>query len=180
MSSSIVAKRYAKALLESVESDELLDPVKEELSEIAGLFEEEKVLKTYVLGSITSTEDKLKFLNRLLEKLDVHEMMKKFIILLLKNDRLDILREIHSAFSNLLDEKRNIMRINLTSAHELREKHKDKIINTLSEMTGKKIKLDCKVNEELIGGFILEIDGKVYNTSLLRQMELMKKRLLSN
>ncbi len=180
MSSNIVAERYAKALVESADSDDLLDDLKEELSEIVRIFEEEKVLRTYVLGSITSTAEKLEFLNRLLEKLGVHSVMKRFLVLLLKNDRLDILEEIYKAFSHLLDEKRNFMRVNLTSGSEIEEEQKNRIINTLSDMTGKKIKLDYEVNPDLLGGFILEIDGKVYNTTLLRQMELMKRRLLSN
>lgn len=48
-----------------------------------------------------------------------------------------------------------------------------------SQVTRKHIELVPEVNPELIGGFVLEFDDKMYDASVLHQLETMRKQLIN-
>ncbi|MEA4919566.1 MAG: F0F1 ATP synthase subunit delta [Clostridiaceae bacterium] len=47
-----------------------------------------------------------------------------------------------------------------------------------SKMLGDKVVFDIKKNDELIGGFMAMVDGKVYDASILAQMKDIQRYML--
>ena len=54
----------------------------------------------------------------------------------------------------------------------------DRARRALEKMTGRKIRLECKVDPELLGGAVTRVGSKVYDGSLRTQLEQLKRRLV--
>ena len=88
----------------------------------------------------------------------------------------DILMEIAVQYIKIYKEFNNILPTTLTSAIKLDTGTRDKIVQLLGERANAKIELSEEVDEEIIGGFILEFEDKQYDASISNQLNL----LLSN
>ena len=58
---------------------------------------------------------------------------------------------------------------------------KNSFIQKIKAVTAiKNIEIETKVNENLIGGFMLEMDGKLIDASILRGIKDVKKQFANN
>ena len=51
------------------------------------------------------------------------------------------------------------------------------LCDELKKKLGKDIDFDYKIDNSIIGGFIINIDGKVYDNSIKTQLERLKKHI---
>ncbi len=82
-------------------------------------------------------------------------------------------------YERLYCEENGILAVTATSAVELSEEQKSRLIAKLSEKTGKRILLNCKVDKTCLGGIRLEYAGKRFDASVKNKLEALKKSLMS-
>ena len=82
-------------------------------------------------------------------------------------------------YEKLYCEANGILAVTATSAVELSESQKQRLIQKLSEKTGSKILLTCKADKACLGGIRLEYGGKRFDASVKNKLEAMKKSLMS-
>ncbi|MBF1203554.1 MAG: ATP synthase F1 subunit delta, partial [Fusobacterium periodonticum] len=58
---------------------------------------------------------------------------------------------------------------------ELSEEQRTKLINKLSQKTGKEINLEVKVDKSILGGGIIKIGDKIIDGSIRRELDNWKK-----
>ena len=63
----------------------------------------------------------------------------------------------------------------MTSAVELTEGEKAKLIEKLSQKLGRTIHLECAVDPSLLGGLVVNVDGKVIDGSLRSKLQEIKE-----
>jgi F-type H+-transporting ATPase subunit delta len=105
-----------------------------------------------------------------------------FFSIVLKKGREEFLPEIAEEFLKEYKEHKGITTVNLTTASELNDKTLAQIKNKLlgSDITLEKIELIHKIDENLLGGFVVEVEDKLYDASAARKIEEFKKSLLDN
>ena len=88
-----------------------------------------------------------------------------FIRILLENHRLILLPEIAAIFEMMRAEAEKIVDVVVTSAFDLSESQKQKITTALKVRIQREIRLDCKVDPELLGGVVIRAGDRVIDGS---------------
>jgi F-type H+-transporting ATPase subunit delta len=102
------------------------------------------------------------------EKFD--EAGRNFIKLLAENGRLAILPEIAAIFETLRAEAEKTIHAELTAAFALSEEQREKIAAALKGRLKRDVKLECVVDEALIGGAIIRAGDLIIDGSAKGQL----------
>lgn len=178
MIKDIVARRYARALIASIEAKENLDKTGEELKVISSVFKGSKELQYFFFNPAIPFTKKEIVLKEILKLYPFNPTLEKFIFLLLKNDWLKIIEVIYEQFIFYCDEYNNRVRAEITSAYELSDSEKKAIASKLSKYTGKDVILKVAVDPAIIGGIIAKIGSLVIDGSIINYLQVIKNRLV--
>ncbi len=179
MSVETVARRYALALADVVVKSGETETVKNELKTWEELINTNSDLQTAFRNPAISQADKEKVLNNLIERTKPGKTTANFLRVLLRNGRLTEIGEINNKFASVLEERSGVVSANITSARELSEKQKSEVQLNLELMTGKRMTLEFKTDESLIGGMVTRIGSTVYDGSVKTQLQELKQQLVN-
>ena len=169
-----LAGRYAKALFDLAIEMKVLEKVYADAELIIDVCEKNKDFVLMLRSPIIKDVKKLAILKDIFEK-NLNALTYKFLVLITRNKRESIIKEIAERFVDLYKEFKNILPVNLTASVILDEETKGKIMELLEKHSGSSIELTEQVDEELIGGFMLEFDNKQFDASVLRQIKNLQK-----
>jgi F-type H+-transporting ATPase subunit delta len=99
--------------------------------------------------------------------------------LILKN-REAAIAEVITNFRKLLDDHRGIIRGEVSSVVALSDSQMKNLKARLDRITGKNVIIIQRVDTRLLGGFVVQIEDKVYDTSLRHQLEMMRQNLVES
>lgn len=171
MSQSAVAIRYAKALINIAAEEGAIDQYTEELTGIAGIMEDNDLLRLLLDSPTFNIHKKLAIMNDISELLKLSKGMKKFLDLLVEKGRITCLPDIAVNFARFADERSGVIRARITAAHDLPEAKTEEIKSGLEKQTGKKIVLNVERDDRLIGGIQAEMGGKLFDGSVKTQLK---------
>ena len=174
---SAISKRYAKALVELGAERKLVGRFGEELAQVAGVVSSQATFRLLLESPTFSPAKKASLLNDLAERLQVSPEMRNFLCLLLEKDRLSFLAEIEADYRRLADDLSGVVRARVTAAEELEPAQQQAIIASLERQTGKKIELKAQVDPSLIGGLLVEVGGRQFDSSLKTQLKRIEDTL---
>lgn len=181
MKNPLLATRYAKALLSLALEQNKLEEVHTSMSAFASMTNESKELTNLFRSPVIKADKKVNIVNALVEKTGTDEMTKGFINLIINKKRDVFLPEIFTAFQEQYKAHKNIGTVELTVANELSEEMKSKIVDSIkSQLNGQEIDLNIKVDEKLIGGFVLEANNNLFDGSIARDLKDIKDQFLKN
>jgi len=169
-----LAGRYAKALFDLAIEMKVLEKVYADAELIIDVCERNREFVLMLRSPVIKDVKKLAILKDLFEK-NPSELTYRFIVLITRNKRESIIKEIAERFIDYYREFKNILPVDLTTAIKLDEEIKGEILGLLKERSGSNIELTENVEEDLIGGFMLSFDDKQYDASVLRQIKNLKK-----
>ena len=93
--------------------------------------------------------------------------------------RENLLDSIGKRFLELRDEYLGIANVMVTSATEFSTEQKNVLKNKLEKILDKKVSLNFRTDQKLVGGFIAKVDDTLYDASIRHQLELLKKQFLT-
>lgn len=173
---SIIADRYAIAMIELAEKHGLLDAVNADLYLIKETINSSAELQDFVEHPLISGEDKKDALHKIFsEAISVYSL--NLIRLLADKNRLFILRFIAEYYNKLLCEKRNIDTAEVITAIEIDENTVNRVKDKLEKLFKKQIKVSPRVDKDIIAGMIVKIGDKIIDGSIKTKFENMKKQL---
>ena len=138
---------------------------------------ESKELRLFLSNPVITKPVKLTVMKEIFKKRPSKNLIAFIEFIILKN-REDILFEIFKRFLELRDEKLGILRGQVVTAVALHEKQKSSLIKRLQEYTGKEIVLGYKVDDKVVGGFLIRIGDTIIDTTISNQLNLLRKRFL--
>ena len=104
-----------------------------------------------------------------------------FIRLLIAKGRESVLPEITTAFTNQYKEHKNIHTVKLTTASPLNEDLKNAIVAQIKKTSNmQNIELETKVDDKLIGGFVLQTGDKLIDASVAYDLKQIAKQFENN
>lgn len=180
MNNPRLATRYAKSIVDlSIEKNQL-DAVYADMKFILKISKSNPDFVALLRSPIISAGIKRKIIESI-TKDRVSPITAGFIRLLVSKSRESNLPEITEAFIDQYNEINNIQRVKITTAEPLSEALKNVILSKVKETsTSQNLELETLVDEELIGGFILEAGGKSFDASVLRDLKDVQKQFLNN
>lgn len=175
-----LAGRYAKSLIDlSIEKGELENVYKDMLylqAVAAGNRDFVNVLRSPVISS-----DKKQAILESVTGGKISELTALFNRLLIRKGREANLPEIAKAFIEQYKEKKQIHGVRLTTAAPVSDALKQEIVEKVKTQTGiKNIELTALVDEDLIGGFVLQVGDTLIDASIAYDLNAIKKQFLDN
>jgi len=168
-----LAGRYANALFELAEEMNLLEKVRADAELIIDVCKKNKDFVLMLRSPVIKDVKKLAILKDIFEK-NLNELTFRFIVLITRNKREGIIKEIAERFIDHYRVYKKILPVDITTVVKLDEKVRAEILELLEDRSGYTIELTENLNEDLIGGFMLTFDDKQFDASVLRQIKNLK------
>ena len=168
--------QYARSLVEVAFEQDAVSTIQEEVRQILTVFAETN-LKTFLSQVNVTSEAKKESLSFFQESCSVY--MNNFLEVISLNDRANILYDVLKLVLELFDQEDNTYDVTVTSASPLSEEQKTRLLTIVSQKFEIKTRrLVEKIDEELIGGFVIKAKNKFVDTSIRSQLQAFKMSAL--
>ena len=175
-----LAGRYAKSLIDlSVEKDQL-EAVYKDIQYMNDLMRASSEFVTLLKSPVITGDKKQKVLEALTAG-KIGRMTASFNTLLINKGRESFLPDIVDAFIGQYKDYKGIHIVTLTTAIPVSDDVRKSIIKKIKEVGNmKEVELESLVQENIIGGFILEADGRRVDASIAYDLANIKKQFSNN
>ena len=178
MSQGMIARRYAKALLNLAENEKDLDNTGKHLNSITEVYKENLELRQVLSDTKVSSRIKLEILKDVLSKIKVSKLVDTFSRYLLAKRRIDFLPDIERAFNLLLQEKLGRIEANVTTASELPKDTVKRLVDAISSYSGKEIEVNVTIDPSIIGGIVTRIGSTVIDGSIQTYLNQIRQSII--
>ena len=175
-----LAQRYTKSLIGLSAEMNQLDLVHDDIMLLQAICTKSREFVLMLKSPIINADKKNKIIDAVTEN-KISKITRTFIKLLCSKNRESILPEIISSFIEQYNKIKGIHKVKLTTATPVTDEIKNSFIRKIeSGASIKNIELESNVNEKLIGGFVIEMEGKLIDASILRDLNDVKKQFANN
>lgn len=108
---------------------------------------------------------------------DQDRVLDNFAKVLAENNDLRMYEAIEEEFHKLELQKKGIKQVEITSARPLSHQNEKEIIEELNQLVKGKVELKKKVDEQLIGGVVIQMEDQIIDVSVKNQLDQLKNNL---
>ncbi|MCB2081652.1 MAG: ATP synthase F1 subunit delta [Rickettsiales bacterium] len=176
-----ITRRYAASLFDYLNSDKVqkgkFDAVENELQQLAQAIEEDASLTRRLSGPLLSKDAMEKILEGVAKAVSLSSATKEFCRVLIRNRRFHLLPQIAREFSAQTAEARGEVTADVVSAVALGSKESKQLAATLEKSTGKRVALNQRVDDSLLGGMRVTVGSVMVDASLAGKLQRLKLHL---
>lgn len=170
---SRAASRYAKAILDlAVEKNEA-SAVNEDMKTVLTTINGNKELRDFMSSPLLKADQKRSALHQIFK--GVIEITTNAFDLLVTNKRSDILMDVATMYIIRFEEMNKREIATVTTAVEISADLEQKVLAKAKELAGKEITLEKKIDETILGGFILRVGDQEINASVANKLGALKR-----
>ena len=173
MIKSQVGRRYSKAIFDIAEEKNQVKEIYELLNSAMFLYRTDKGFKNFIRNPLISNEEKKLVLNEIFGKDNSDNL--NILLYILDKGRINCIKYIVAEYLKIYYRKNRILDVRATFTKELTEEQKKKLIDKLSQKTGKEINLEIKIDKNILGGGIIRIGDKIIDGSIRRELDNWKR-----
>ncbi len=179
MNRNRVTVRYAKALIELASEQNILEEIDANIRLLYAVLDQIKSFNAFICNA--SQNKKLKY-EAIMSTFggQFHELTTKFLQLVFISNREEYLKDICRNFIQMAKKTNGIITASLTTAAEMNEEVTAQIMTKFEQELNTKLEYTCKIDPELLGGFIFTIGGLQYDASLANKIKSIKSHLNLN
>jgi F-type H+-transporting ATPase subunit delta len=177
MRASGAARRYARALFELAREEHRVADVRGELERTSELLSESDELRSALFTPLHPVDERKKVLNAVAVSLELSQTVRHFQSHLIDQRRLVDFPAICEEYARLADETSGLLTAEVTAASPLDDRRKDRLRRALSQATGREVRLEVKVDSELIGGATAKVGDVVFDGTLSAQLSQLRANL---
>jgi F-type H+-transporting ATPase subunit delta len=175
-----LAGRYAKSLIDLAIEQNTLEETNKDVRLLKAIIVGNPDFGNVLRSPIINSDKKEQIINTIING-RVGKLMGLFIQLLIRKTRESNLPEILIAFIQQYNGLKNIHHVKLTTAVPLSAETEQALAQRVKQQLNvSEIELETVVNNDLIGGFQLEVGGKLVDASVQRDLADVRKQFLSN
>jgi len=174
--SAILARRYARALLELSKKRKDLEATHQDLESVARVFERDPRVRRFFEAPNIARTEKEAFLDKQF-RAKLNKNIYGLLILLLRRRRFDHLVAIAGEFHKLAEDAQGITRAVVRTAVPITDGQADVLTRALAKRTGRTITLTREVDPALLGGASLSLDHKVIDGTLATELWRIRRQL---
>jgi F-type H+-transporting ATPase subunit delta len=175
-----LATRYAQSLLDLAIEQNALDSTLNDIQTLESICQSSRDFANMLRSPIIKADKKNAIINAVVGN-NITALTKAFINLLTSKGREEYLVEIIGAYIRLYKELKKIKTVRLTTASPVTDVVKNAILQKLlGAMPQQSIDLKTDVNPDLIGGFVLQMDDKLYDASVRHDLNVIKSQFTEN
>ncbi len=170
-----LARPYAEAVFLMAEEKSAIDKWSSALEFLKQIMSDESIVKFAGNPKVSKAMLEKAMLDISKDQLDEEGL--NLIKLLIKNDRLQLVSEIHQQYEIKKALKGGELNVDITSAFPMSASDQKELVKSLSTSFGKQVKVSVEENSSLIGGMIIRAGDKVIDGSLSGQIQQLAKQL---
>ena len=175
-----LARVYAEALLASATHAQLADTIGEELRGVAeGVLKSNPKIVAFFDSAAISRSAKSPILANAFGE-GTSPLFKNFLGVLNQNGRLGLLRDISATYHTLRDQQGNRVRVKVRTAAPLNDAQLASLTATLATTLKQEPILNVTIDPELLGGLVVQIGDRVYDTSVRSRLETLRTHLMTS
>ena len=176
MQGIIVARRYAKSLVEICPDEGSLRSVLDEFRVAVGPLSTDEIMEFWKNPSISAGK-KTRLVEDISSQLEMDRKLLSFLRVLANKNRISLLKVIFEEFRRLARERLGEVAVEVETPFELSEEEKNDMSSILKRKLGKKVILDMKINKDLLAGAWIKIGDKVIDGSILMRLRKLKEEI---
>jgi len=173
--SSKAASRYAKSLIDLSTEQNSLEEMKNDMVLFEQVVDSNSELEAILKNPIVPLDKKSGILNDIFGS-KVHKITQSFLKLVVNKGRAGILFETSKQFIHQYNLIKGIVTAEVTSAIALTDDNRNEIVNLVKkELGANEVVVKEKVDEKLIGGFVLKVGDKQFDASVSSGLNKLKR-----
>ncbi len=168
-----VARVYADALFDVAKEKGKLDEIGGQLDEFVDALEGDRDLQVFFFSPYFSSAEKVDGLKRAIDGADTE--LVNFLELTIEKNRMTEIFRIRRQFEQLWKHENKRIDVTVTSAVELDPAVVKRIGEEIERQTGRKVELASRVDDDILGGIVLQVGNMVLDASIRSRLEKLKK-----
>lgn len=169
------ASRYAKSLIDLSNEQNALEEIKNDMVLLDQVIDQNPELEAILKNPIVPLDKKAGILENVFGA-KVNPVTKAFLNLVVKKGRSEIVFGTAKAFVQQYNVIKGIVTAEVSSATELTDANRAEIVAIVKKEVGaKEVVIKEKINDKLIGGFILKVGDKQFDASIANGLNKLKK-----
>lgn len=170
---------YAKSMFEASKEDDSLKLVYEELNLVKNTIDSNPRLLEVFKHPLLSINQKKEIIKSIYEH-NLSKLSLNFLCVLIDAKRFNMISSIIDEFNNLYDIDNNILKGTIITKNKLSDDEINKYEEKLTKSLNSNVKLNNILDENIIGGVIVKIGDKLYDSTLKGQLNELRKELINN
>jgi F-type H+-transporting ATPase subunit delta len=167
------ARVYAEALFEVGRDKGKLDSLQQQLGEFTDAVDSNHELQVYFFSPYLSSEEKKEGLKRAITGAEPE--LINFLELLVDKGRMPEIFRIRRQLDELWKHENRRIDVTVTSAVELDPAVVAKIGQEVERQTGEEVDLSSAVDDQILGGIVLQVGNMVLDASIRSRLEKLRK-----
>ena len=166
---------YAEALFEVAKEKGKLDVIREQLGQVADALESDRELAVFFFSPSLSSAEKRDGIERAISGAEPE--LINFLELLVEKHRMPVIFRIRRRFDEMWAEENKQLDVTLTSAVELDPEIVEHVRGEIERQTDRKVQLRTRVDENVLGGLVLQVGNMVLDASIRNRLERLRKEV---
>ncbi len=169
-----VSGRYASALFELAREQNELDKVDQDLGTFQAMLQQSPDLARLVKSPAFAAEEQERALGAVMDWASIGATTGNFLKVVTRNRRLFAAEDMIKGFRQQLALHRGEMTAEVQSATPLSNEQLAALKSTLKASYGKDVRLDAKVDPSLLGGLVVKVGSRMFDSSLRTKLMNLK------
>lgn len=176
MNIGIISARYAKALYSYACKMGVEDEVYREMESISAVFLKLPRLRETLVNPASSWSGRMKLI-AVAAGGTLCESTKRFLVLMYRHRREEMLQFVAVSYISLYRDSKNIHVLKFVTAVPVDSEVEEKMRRLVNSGIDGEVEFDKVVDPEIIGGFILQLGSKCFDSSVRRQLQQFERNL---
>ncbi len=172
-----LSDRYAAALYDLADDEGSLDQTVEQADQLARLIETNADFRRLCESPLIDIAQATAAARAVLEAEGFSSIVVRFVSVIAGNRRLNKLRAILGAFASLVARKRGVITAEVSTAHALSDIQREALRARLIESGYGRVNIHEHVDPTLLGGLVVKIGARLYDSSLKSRLQRLKYAL---
>lgn len=172
MSDTRAALRYAKAVLDLAVDQKATAAVENDMRSITETIADSRELRAMLASPIINGESKKEVLNAIFKE---GGQIKGLLKTLTDNKRIGLLNEVALKYIILNEDLKREGVAYVTTAVPLTPELEKKMLQQVAKITDNNVSIENKIDESIIGGFILRVGDLQYDASVANKLNNIKR-----
>lgn len=169
-------REYGEGLYTLCAEEKLDQAVLEEVQALQKAFRENEAF-LHLLGNMTmSKEERVRIVDETFRG-QIHEYTLNFLKILVERGAIHAFSECAAAYQESYFRDHQVAVAEVTTANALNEAQRKKLIDKLKKLTGKEIVIKEKIDPSVLGGVLLQMDGKRYDNTVRHRLAAIKQTI---
>jgi F-type H+-transporting ATPase subunit delta len=175
--STAVAAVYAEALLDLAQEKGAAEDLRDELDGLRQLLADDSRTAAFFTSPLVDARLRAAALDRAFRG-KASDLLADALQVIARKGRLELMPAIAEEYRRLVDRRQGIVDARVTSAVALSAELRERLAAELGKALGKTARLSERVDPELLGGVVVEVEGWKFDSSVSAQLQRLQTNLL--